>query len=58
MLKKWNLNGEKLIERVKMGEERNKIAKPRKLCQSNKPVIIGKIGTNRVFRIKETKKKL
>ena len=46
-----------MIVRVKTVEETNKTAKPRKMLLSGDTMILGKIGTNRVLKIKETKNK-
>ena len=46
-----------MIVRVKTGEETNKTAKPRKTFLSRHTMILGKIDTNQVLKIKETKNK-
>ena len=46
-----------MIVRVKTGEETNKRAKPRKTLLSRGTMIVGKIGTNQVLKIKQTKDK-
>ena len=47
----------KLIVRIKTGEETNKTAKLRQTFFSRDTVILGKISTNQVLTIKETKSK-
>ena len=46
-----------MIIRVKKGEETNQTAKLRIMFLSRDTMILGKIGTNQVLKIKQTKKK-